>query len=200
MNKECFICFESILHGISFSCKHEICIYCFMKLDQNLCPYCRFPIFNTTMVHYSKHIPPFLNKICKGDDIFKYVLLQIYHTNDNMFCIHTLIRDIQTWNIKNHIKKIYIREIKVLYKYIHPENNQILFLLINLSLIASFLRNEEYTISSYPYKRTIMLYPLFVISNILTMIFTIFYLNKCRKRNKYDFSKRNKIKIENIME
>lgn len=197
--KDCFICFDSILHGISFNCKHEICIHCFMKLETNLCPYCRFPIYNIKITHYSTYIPPFLKNICKEKDIFTYVLLQIFHTNIN-FTLNELYNDIKKWSIPLYIKELYIKEIKILYNYIRPEKKQILILLFNLSFISCLARNIIIIIDNNPYtKKTLVFYPLFILINMVFLLYSIHIFYEKIQINNYNFNERKKIKIENIM-
>lgn len=201
--KECFICFDSILHGIKFGCKHEICIYCFMKLETNLCPYCRFPMHEIKMIHYSNHIPPFLKDICKSDDPFSYIMLQIYHSNPHLMNIHSLIKDIQKWTIPYKIKQIYIHEIKVFYKYIHPEKKQILILLFNIFFLSFITRNDIYFVRfnpQYPHFQTyVAIYPLFIIFSCFFIVYSLYYLYEYKKLTSFNFKKREKIKIENFM-
>lgn len=202
--KECFICFENILHGVKFGCNHEICIYCFMKLESNLCPYCRFPIHKVKIIHYSNHIPLFLKKICKTDDIFSYILLQIYHSNPKMFNFNDLSKDIYKWTISPKIKRLYIREIIVMYKFIHPEKKQLLIFLLNALFLSYFHRNEVYFIKYHPnysyHYYQIILYPIFVILFIITFLYTLFFLLEYKSLKKFNFKEREKIKIENLMD
>ncbi len=36
----CYICYNENLSVIKFTCSHEICIKCFLKLRNLKCPYC----------------------------------------------------------------------------------------------------------------------------------------------------------------
>lgn len=201
--KECFICFESIFHGVKFGCKHEICIYCFMKLECNLCPYCRFPMYELKIIHYSTHIPPFLKEICKSDDPFSYILLQIYHSNPRLINLYLLIRDIKKWSIPYKIKRIYINEIMGFYKFIHPEKKQILILLFNILFLSFITRNDIYFVRfnpQYPNVQTyIEIYPLFIIFSCCFILYSLYYLYEYKKLTTFNFKEREKIKIENFM-
>lgn len=200
--KECFICFENILHGIQFGCKHEMCLYCFMKLEQNLCPYCRFPMHEIQLTHYSKHIPPFLTKICNSKDLFTFILLQMYHTQSQLFRFPLLIQDIRTWSISPRIKQLYIHEIQVLYKYMHPERKQLLILLFNMLLLSFLTRNDIYLVRVHPHFHTetfIILYPIFVIVLSIFIGYSLFYLWEKRNLQQYNYRQRLEIKIENIL-
>ena len=203
--KDCFICFEPLVHGVSFGCKHEICLYCFMKLEANLCPYCRFPMHKFKMVHYSSYIPPFLNKICKTRDLFSYVLLQIYHTQLHLFHYKWLIRDINKWTIHPDVKKLFIHEIKVLYRYIHPDKKQILILLFHIFCVSFVTRNEVFLVNSSMYNNVnsynsyIVMYPMFILASLIFLGYLIYYLYEYRKLYNFNYYARNKIKIENII-
>lgn len=197
---KCFICYDAILHGIMFSCKHEICVHCFMKLDKNLCPYCRTPIHETHITHYSHHIPPFLRIICKNKDIFSYVLLQIYHTNISLFTPKNLITEINSWCMDINITNLYIHEIKVLFKLIHPEKYQLLILLSNLLFLSFLFKDNVIIIHEYPYEKIIVFYPIFLLLLIFTFLCALYIVYQYIKLQKFDFQKRNEIKIENIME
>jgi hypothetical protein len=197
---KCFICYDSILHGVMFSCKHEICIHCFMKLDKNLCPYCRTPIHETHITHYSQHIPPFLRIICKNQDIFSYVLLQIYHTNIYLFTPNNLIKEINSWCMDINITNLYIHEIKVLFKLMHPEKYQLLILLSNLLFLSFLFKDNVIIIHEYPYEKIIVFYPIFLLLLIFTSLCGLHITYEYIKLQKFNFQKRNEIKIENIME
>lgn len=201
--KECFICYDNILHSVKFNCHHEICIYCFMKLKTNLCPYCRFPMYKVKIIHYSTHVPLLLRQICKPDDIFSYILLQIYHSNPKLISFNELSNDIYKWNIPNYVKKIYIHEIMVIYKFIHPEKKQLLFFLTNLLFVTFFFRNEMFNFHHENYPKQIVqidIYPVFIMIVIITTIYTLIYLLEYKSLKNFDFKEREKIKIENIME
>jgi len=200
--KDCFICFENILHGIKFGCNHEMCIYCFMKLETNLCPYCRFPMHTTFLTHNSTHIPPFLKTICSSKDLFSFLLLQIYHTQHQLFNFRNLICDIKKWTIHPDVKQLYIREIKVLYQFMHPEKKQLLILLFNILFALFLIRNDVYLVRVQPYslaRISLVMYPVFIICFCIFTGYYLYYLWEKRSLKKFNFKKRNKIKIENIM-
>lgn len=199
--KDCFICFENILHGVKFGCNHEICIYCFMKLETNLCPYCRFPMHILFLTHHSTHIPQFLKKICSSKDLFSYILLQIFHTQQHLFTFRNLIKDIHKWTIHPQIKKLYIHEIKVLYKFIHPERKQILIILFNIMILSFLTRNDVYIVRTNPYSYIsvyVVIYPVFIICLTLFSVYFLYYVWDIQKFKQYNFKERSKIKIENI--
>jgi hypothetical protein len=200
--KDCFICFENILHGVKFGCKHEMCIYCFMKLETNLCPYCRFPMHETKLTHYSTHIPPLLKKICSSNDLFSYILLQIYHTDQQLFTFRQLIMDIKKWTIHPNIQRIYMHEIQVLYKFIHPEKTQLLIILFNILILSFLTRNDVYLVHVHPHSYTqvyVVIYPIFIICSSVFIGYYLYYLWEMKKLKRYNFKERCKIKIENIM-
>ena len=41
--EECFICMEEQDKFIVFPCKHKVCVLCFSKLKDKLCPMCEIP-------------------------------------------------------------------------------------------------------------------------------------------------------------
>ncbi len=202
--KDCFICFEPILHGISFGCNHEICTYCFMKLETNLCPYCRFPMYKCKFVHYSSHIPPFLQDICKTKDLFSYVLLQMYYTQWELFHYHRLIHDIHTWTIHEDIKKLYIHDVKILYQYKHPEKKQLLILLFHMLCISFLGRNEIFIveITQQQYKTSygsIVVYPVFILCMFMFLMYGLYYIYDYRTFYKFHYKERSKIQIKHIL-
>ncbi len=198
--KDCFICFDNILHGVLFNCKHEICIYCFMKLNVNLCPYCRSTIFLPEITHYSEHIPPFLKTICKSKDIFSYVLLQIYHTNIDLFTSKFLINDIKQWCMHSYIKKLYINEIRILFKKIHPEQLQSFILLFNLGFFSYLIKDNVIILKGRIEDKIIVLYPVFLLIIGFIILYAIYLIGQYNQIGNFQFRQRKLIKIENIME
>jgi len=197
---ECFICFEDLHHGVLFGCNHQVCIHCFMKLEMNLCPFCRFPIHKVEHIHNSHHIPPFLQKICKNDDIFSFVLLQIIHSSPELFKYKTLVREIYSWQISHDIKILYIQEIRTLFQYIHPEKNQILILLLHLTALSWFLNDKILILESNDnIHRTLVFFPITILINIIMLGYSIYILCAYRQIRDYKFSNRNKIQLENLM-
>jgi len=197
---ECFICFEKLLHGVLFGCNHWVCIHCFMKLEANLCPYCRFPIHQTKLLHNSQPIPSFLQKICKNDDIFSFVLLQMFHSSPELFKYKTLVKEIYSWQIRHDFKMLYLREVRTLFRYIHPENKQILILLLNLTAVSWLLSDKILIIeSNNNIERTLVFFPVTLLINIIMLGYSIYMLYVYRQIRNYKFSNRNKIQLENLM-
>jgi hypothetical protein len=156
----------------------------------------------TKLMHHSTYIPPFLKKICASKDLFSYILLQIYHTQQQIFSFRNLIKDIRKWTIHPEIKRLYIHEIKVLYQFIHPEKKQLLFLLFNFFIVSFLTRNDIYVVRIHPHSYThvyIVIYPVFLICCFLFIGYYLYYLREKQKLKQYNFKARKQIKIENIM-
>ncbi len=45
-NQECFVCYEEKRQNVKFTCKHSMCVECFIQSNAKTCPYCRHPIFD----------------------------------------------------------------------------------------------------------------------------------------------------------
>lgn len=199
--KECFICYDILFHSVKFGCFHEICIHCFMKLESNLCPYCRCPIYQISIKHYSNHIPPFLKEICKVRDILSFVLLQIVHNNVELMNWQNLLNDIKTWNIGNNIKTIYKREINILFqqKFLNTTNRNILIGLLYLSFLSLFIKNSVIQIIENGIHKQLVLYPIYIMINLSTLGYIIYLFVEYKKSCTYNYLAREKIKIENLM-
>lgn len=207
--KDCFICYDKMIHSIKFNCNHEICIYCFMKLEHNMCPYCRSRMTNLTILNYSKVKPHILQRICKINDIFSFILIQLYISNPTIFTFNDLYNDIYTWNIPFNIKQIYIHDIMVMYNFIHPEKIHILvWLFIILSGLFVY-RNEMFIMYYIPHRKSyyyhnyvdvgISMYPIFIITNLITLVYLIYFLFEYKKSKHFQFRERQSIKIENMI-
>jgi hypothetical protein len=99
-----------------------------------------------------------------------------------------------------NITNLYIHEIKVLFKLMHPEKYQLLILLSNLLFLSFLFKDNVIIIHEYPYEKIIVFYPIFLLLLIFTSLCALHIAYQYIKLQKFDFQKRNEIKIENIME